>query len=46
MHTIGDPTILSNTHDAPMYAANEEELKIKDNKEDLVFRKNIDFQND
>ena len=44
MHTIGEPTILSNTHEAPMYARNEEELKLKDAKEDLVFRKEIDFQ--
>jgi hypothetical protein len=28
-----------------MYARNEEELKLKDNKEDLAFRKEIDFQN-
>lgn len=46
MHTIGEPTILSNTHDVPMYAANEEELKIKDNKEGLAFRKEIDFYED
>ena len=45
MHTIGDPTILSNTHDAPIHARNDEELKLKDLKEDLVFRKEIDFQN-
>ena len=42
MHTISEPTILSNTHEAPMYARNEEELKLKDSKEDLVFRKEID----
>ena len=29
-----------------MYARNEEELKLKDNKENIVFRKEIDFQND
>ena len=46
MHTIGDPTILSNTHDAPMYARNENELKEKDIKEGLVFRKEIDFEKD
>ena len=46
MHTIGEPTMLSNTHEVPMYAANEEELKIKDNKEGLVFRKEIDFYED
>ena len=44
LHTISEPTILSNTHDAPMYAKNEEELKLKDIKEGLVFRKEIDFQ--
>ena len=42
MHTIGDPTILSNTHEAPMYARNDEELKEKDIKENLVFRKEVD----
>ena len=46
MHTIGEPTLLSNTHDAPMYARNEKELEEKDIKESLVFRKEIDFQND
>jgi hypothetical protein len=29
-----------------MYARNEKELKEKDIKEDLVFRKEIDFDND
>ena len=29
-----------------MYARNEKELEIKDMKEDLVFRKEIDFEND
>ena len=46
MHTIGDPTILSNTHEAPMYARNDEELKEKDIKENLVIRKEIDFNDD
>jgi hypothetical protein len=46
MHTIGEPTILSNTHEVPMYARNEDELKEKDIKEDLVFRNEIDFDND
>lgn len=46
MHSIGEPTILSNTHDAPMYARNEKELEEKDIKESLVFRKEIDFNND
>jgi hypothetical protein len=46
MNIIGEPTLLSNTHDAPMYARNEKELKEKDIKESLVFRKEIDFQND
>ena len=44
MHTIGEPTILSNTHDVPMYVTNEDELKEKDIKENLVFRKEIDFK--
>ena len=43
MHTIGEATMLSNTHDAPMYARNEKELAEKDIKEDLVLRKEIDF---
>ena len=43
MHTIANPTLLSNTHDAPMYAKTEKELEIKDMKENLVFRKEIDF---
>ena len=43
LHTIVEPTILSNTHEAPIYAKTEKELKIKDMKEDLVLRKEIDF---
>lgn len=46
MHTIGEPTIMSNTHEVPMYAKNDKELEKKDMKEDLVFRKEIDFNND
>ena len=41
MNTIGEPTLLSNTHDVPMYAKNDDELKEKDIKENLVFRKDI-----
>ena len=43
MQSIDEPTILSNTHDAPMFARNDEELKIKDIKDNLVFRKEINF---
>jgi hypothetical protein len=43
MQRIDEPTILSNTHDAPMFARNDEELKIKDIKDNLVFRKEINF---
>ena len=43
MQRIDEPTILSNTHDAPMFARNDEELKIKDIKDSLVFRKEINF---
>jgi hypothetical protein len=46
MSSIEPSTILSNTHKVPMYARNEKELKEKDIKEDLVFRKEIDFDND
>ena len=46
MSSIEPSTILSNTHKTPMYARNEKELKEKDIKEDLVFRKEIDFDND
>ena len=46
MHTIGEPTILSNTHSVPMYVKDELQLEEKDLKEHLVFRKEIDFQND
>ena len=37
-HHIDDPTLESNTHKVPMLARNEEELKIKDMKEDLMNR--------
>jgi hypothetical protein len=43
MHTIGEPTILSNTHEVPMYAKNDKELEEKDIKESLVFRKDIEL---
>jgi hypothetical protein len=43
MHSIGEPTILSNTHEVPMYARNDKELEEKDIKESLVFRKEIDL---
>ena len=43
MQSIDEPNILSNTHDAPMFARNDEELKIKDIKDSLVFRKEINF---
>ena len=43
MHTIGEPTILSNTHDAPMFARTKKELEEKDLKENLIFRKEINF---
>jgi hypothetical protein len=43
MHTIDEPTILSNTHDVPMRAKNDKELKDKDIKENLAFRKEIDL---
>lgn len=38
---IGDPTLLSNTHKSPMLARNEEELKKKDDMEELIYRKYI-----
>jgi hypothetical protein len=44
MHTLmAEPTIVSNTHDTPMYARNDKELEEKDIKESLVFRKEIDL---
>ena len=46
IHTIGEPTMLSNTHDVPMYAPTDKDLIEKDNKEGLVFRKEIDFNDD
>lgn len=39
---IEDPTIESNTHKVPLLARNEEELKIKDIKEDLMNRYYVD----
>ena len=41
MLTIGEPTILSNTHDVPMRGRTEDELKEKDIKENLAFRKDV-----
>jgi hypothetical protein len=46
MHTIDAATILSNTHNVPMYVRNEKELEEKDYKENLTFRKEINFNND
>jgi hypothetical protein len=46
MHTIDTATILSNTHNVPMYVRNEKELEEKDYKENLTFRKEINFNND
>ena len=43
MHTIGESTILSNTHDVPMSAVTEKELEEKDLKEDLAFRKDVNY---
>lgn len=38
---INEPTILSNTHDVPMNGQTEDELKEKDIKENLAFRKDV-----
>ena len=43
MHTIDEATILSNTHNVPMYTRTEKELEEKDHKENLTFRKEMDF---
>jgi hypothetical protein len=39
--TINEPTILSNTHDVPIHGRTEDELKEKDIKENLAFRKDV-----
>lgn len=36
--TLGEPTLLSNTHKSPMLARNDEELQKKDKLEDLIDR--------
>ena len=46
MSTINESDILSNTHDLPIYASNEDDLIQKDIKENLVFRREVDLEND
>jgi hypothetical protein len=46
MSTINESDILSNAHDLPMYVSNENDLIQKDIKENLVFRREVDLEND